>query len=174
MGPKRIIRQRRLEDIPLIKNSWRMSFLDYRRDEDHPGHGFINPNPTVLWATAKHYHANMGKRMRRLLSQADFLVACDPDDQDELMGWVCYGPGVLHYVYVKEAYRRNGLGKELVASTRQDLSTVEVTHWTRVVAQLGLSVRYNPDLLHEDKKFLTRATREDGEWMEKISNELSG
>lgn len=172
-GPKRLIRPWRDDDIPFIKNSWRMSFLDYRHDDNHPGHGFISPNPTVLWATKRHFHANMDKRIRRLFHRGTFLVACDPADESEIMGWVCYQPGVIHYIYVKEAYRRTGLGKELIASTGQDTNTAQVTHWTRVIAQLGLAVRYNPGLLGEDKKFLREASREEVGRMERFS-ELSG
>lgn len=41
-------------------------------------------------------------------------VACNPSDQDQIIGWMAWGPGVLHYIYVKQPFRQMGIATKLV------------------------------------------------------------
>lgn len=41
------------------------------------------------------------------------LVHCNPEDQDQILGWACHGPGRLYYCYVKAPFRdTNAAGGE--------------------------------------------------------------
>lgn len=60
---------------------------------------------------------------------ATFLVACDPDDEDFIFGWSCAEGPVLHYVYVKEAFRHAGVARALAAESFP-CSTIWFTHQT--------------------------------------------
>ena len=53
-------------------------------------------------------------RVRVLLDEDVTLVACDPEEDARLFGFVCGGPAALHYVFVRPTRRRAGLGSELL------------------------------------------------------------
>jgi GNAT superfamily N-acetyltransferase len=76
---------------------------------------------TDHWARAapKHvpralYAAEMDPRIDTLLTRGTTLVAFFPQVPDEVLGWVTFENNVVHYLYVKGAYRRQGIGKGLV------------------------------------------------------------
>lgn len=86
-------------DTPLIFSSWLRSYrpsADPKVDKDV-------------------YYREHHKVVERLLREAEVVVATAEGDDDTVVGWVCSSPGVLHYVYVKEAFRRMGLGTWLLA-----------------------------------------------------------
>ena len=45
---------------------------------------------------------------KRLAETSATLVCCLADDPEPIIGWTCTGPGVVHYVYVTAAWRRQG------------------------------------------------------------------
>jgi len=45
-------------------------------------------------------------------------LAVMPDDHSVILGWACYEPGTLHYVYVKPSFRRYGVAKALLAGVQ--------------------------------------------------------
>ena len=56
---------------------------------------------------------------RHMLATNGVIIACNPEDEDQIYGWVCgayYGNDdlVLHWIYVKHAYRMAGVGRLLV------------------------------------------------------------
>jgi ribosomal protein S18 acetylase RimI-like enzyme len=76
--------------------------------------------------------------LKKLLPKCTLLGACDPDDLDVILGYVCYesarrkrDPYVLHFVYVKGGFRRLGIGSRLLREAGIDLSEdVVVSHRT--------------------------------------------
>ena len=68
--------------------------------------------------------------LKKILNKCTLLVACDPDDPDVIWGYVAFDAGlpvpgnsgsyelnrtpVLHFVYVKGAFRRMGIGNRLM------------------------------------------------------------
>lgn len=95
------------------------------------------------------------------------LVAYPVERPEQILGWACGRPSVLHYVYVKPYYRRHGIGWALaaaVAAVDPNLfypNAVHLTHSPRgprerrqgataMVAKarrLGLRMEYNPALI---------------------------
>jgi hypothetical protein len=55
-----------------------------------------------------------GLAIDRILTRASVLVACDPQDASVLYGFIVYEPGLLAYAYVKRAFRRMGIFRELL------------------------------------------------------------
>jgi GNAT superfamily N-acetyltransferase len=50
-----------------------------------------------------------------ILARGNLTVACSPEDPDQILGWVAWEDGgTVHYVYVKDPWRQDGLGRELV------------------------------------------------------------
>lgn len=68
----------------------------------------------------REYHARQKRRIGVILGRPDtaVIVACDPDDDEHIYGYVVFEMGevtaMLHYVYVKESFRRFGLGGVLI------------------------------------------------------------
>jgi len=54
--------------------------------------------------------------LKKILTKCTLLVACDPDDPDVIWGYVAFNAEnpVLHFVYVKGAFRRMGIGTRLL------------------------------------------------------------
>lgn len=88
---------------------------------------------------------------------AQAILATMLDDPDTFFGFVLFEKKphhVIHYVYVKEAFRRFGIGRLLVDATQCDLDEAYFTHWTYDFSNArpwdhypGLT--YNPYLLLE-------------------------
>lgn len=62
-----------------------------------------------------------------LLRTGVALVATLADDEEQLLGFVVgQVPDVAHYVYVKLAYRRVGIGSALLEALRDELGALRV------------------------------------------------
>lgn len=88
---------------------------------------------------------------------AGFIVACSPDDHDQIYG---YAIGelrdggrtlVVHWVYTKHSFRRHGIGSALVASLKSTKGVEEFFKSTRPSSKVPFSAvagfQYNPFLL---------------------------
>jgi hypothetical protein len=79
---------------------------------------------------------------------ARFRLAVDPGDSNFIWGWACTEPGVLHYVYVRQSSREQGVARLLVADAglSRPVQCRSWTEWAAKVAQKspGLLV-YVPD-----------------------------
>jgi hypothetical protein len=83
-------REAKPSDHALVIDSWKRSY---------------EGSPAVRGADREHYRVDMTRTIRRLLDKASIRVACDPDDEDTVVGWVAYTGTELHWGYVKEAFR---------------------------------------------------------------------
>ena len=111
-----VIRNAGEHDWGLIYNSWGRSNFYSPFDRDKPAH--------VYWAKMQ---IRIDKLKQR--DEAEFVVACDDEDTNSILGWACYElPNVLHYVYVKKPFRGYGITHRLLRS-RIELP-IFVTHWT--------------------------------------------
>lgn len=101
------VRDGRESDLGFITNSWRESL-------------YIGA-PAVQQSDREHYKREMGRVFSKLLPTATVRVACDPSDEDTLLGFaVATGPE-LHYVYVrggdeKVSMRKLGVARKLIES----------------------------------------------------------
>ena len=90
-----LIRAAEPSDTGLVAHSWVESY--YRGSRD------------VRGVRVGHYRVPMFRRVERILAAASTLVACDPDDRDHLLGWVCWSGPTLHYAYTTQLRRSCGL-----------------------------------------------------------------
>lgn len=74
------------------------------------------------------------------------VVACDRNDADTIMGYLAFEPGVVHFVFVKDAYRKLGVATALFASQRIDVNQAKFTHWCFPVDEL---IRKFPDMTYD-------------------------
>lgn len=103
------------------------------------------------WATYKALHHQV---IERLLERGSTLVACASDFPTQIFGYLCHeGPGeVLHYVFVKGPFKRNGIAGQLMAEAGftktkpfvfTHLNNSDLVHQLRKKWPLG---KYNPYL----------------------------
>lgn len=98
------IRPARAGDERLILSSWLESFRDCSRTAN------LVPKPF--------YFPLQREVSTALLRRGEVLVACNPMDADQIFGWavverIARKP-VLHYVYVKQLFRRMGIASALL------------------------------------------------------------
>lgn len=100
-------------DLGFVQNSWRGTF--------HLG-GFGAQD-----SDREHYHEEMTRLFERILKRARVRVACDTKDQDVLLGFAVATGRELHFVYVRQDFRRLGVARALV----EDLDPKQFTFSTR-------------------------------------------
>ena len=78
------------------------------------------------------------------------IIACDENDEEIIFGFLVYQPKIIHYVYVKEPFRKLGIATTLL----KELGNVENfqgSHFTYKYYDLWdtgkISIDYNPRLL---------------------------
>lgn len=106
------IRPAREGDMAFVVDAWKRSF---------------EGAPAVRGADREHYRVEMTCAIRRLCSRAEVRIACDPTDEDTIVGFAAFTrtgeTAELHYIYVKKDFRGSGHAREL-------LQGVNVTSYT--------------------------------------------
>lgn len=156
------------DDYSFIYHSWLKS---YRATWDRGANTTRHIDKDVYYYYQKHI-------IRDLLQESHVMVAVNPDDLDQIYGYCLAqtserGCGVIHYIFVKQSFRRLGIATLLYAEARRRTHTLGrdpmiATHATGVFhKELGekYNVIYNPYLLFredsydEDERIAARANR---------------
>lgn len=77
------------------------------------------------------------------------LVACLPDDPNVILGYLVFERDRIHYVFVKEVFRKTGIARSLIQAANLP-QTIFITHRTRSAEPIISShakLIYNPFLL---------------------------
>jgi len=132
------IRQPKPDDISFLFSSWLKSYRN---------------SP---WAKPMHnnvyfdYHHAL---IQDLLNHSEVYIACSKKNGSDIYGYAV-GQWIndvftLHYVYVKHAYRRLGIGKLLMACFNRGEFAGCYTHHTHMASKLAdkFALLYNPYLL---------------------------
>lgn len=94
------------------------------RPMDHSDEAYV----LSTWARSHRDHARRTHRTPAKLDEyragvmlpavnlAGVTVACSSEHRGTLLGWICATPRVLHYVYVRDALRCQGLAREMIAA----------------------------------------------------------
>jgi len=134
------IRRARKSDIPFITSSWLKS--------NRYGY-MVQSVPNTAYYYQHH------KILEQVIPRSVVLVACNHEDPDQILGWMCAEvvdtAMVLHYVYVKKSFRKFGLATRLVETMRkvEDPPAIMTTHSNREVRDIleDKEIMYNPYLL---------------------------
>jgi hypothetical protein len=131
-----LLRKASPEDLPFVLDATRRSLRD-RYPWVHV--------PEREWAAEIH------PRLVALTNTSHTVIACDPDATDVIWGFAICEPEsrVLHYVYVKYAFRGWGIARALVASVWPDVGEVPIVATAmpdgRHVSEVGRHrMTYNP------------------------------
>lgn len=146
-------------DGPFIQDSWLRSYQH--------AHGVKKVEPWL-------YYRRHGELIERLLLRNTVLVACDPQQQQVIWGWVCaeiFDDSALciHYAYTKELFRGQRIASHLVRmmldaeeAQGRPIKALVWTHDTKAsdkwVAGMkangtlpeDMPTLYNPYLLHDE------------------------
>lgn len=110
-------------DAGLIVSSWLKSYRAAKPPE------LEDVRPAVYYADSGHHGVVL-----RALDRAGAVVAASPEHPDVIYGWACYEGAVLHYLYVKDLWRRKHVGQRLLALVADPLV---VTHLTPAFRKLA-------------------------------------
>lgn len=98
-----VIREPRATDLGFISETW--------------ARGAASVDPWRL-IPREIQRAAQDKHMRRCLDTANTVVAAIPNDEDEIVGWMCSelvgGLLTIHWIYVKQLYRCMGTATQIV------------------------------------------------------------
>lgn len=97
------------------------------------------------------YYPEHKKTLQRLLERPSIFltIACLKDDPQVILGFMLSEAreNVLHYMYVKRAFRRFGVARELMKALGIELRRANVSHWTDDMADIQRTKRY-PELTY--------------------------
>lgn len=88
--------------------------------------------------------------IEKILASCEVDVACDGNDKDLIFGYIAHEKGIIHFVYVKEPFRKLGIAKKLWQGVKnyKDCQTSHLTYslldlWTANI----INCEFNPYLL---------------------------
>ena len=119
-------------ELRLIRSSW---FESYRKGGRCPEvrYDIFRPHQDAVIAA--------------LLETAAIWVLTPQSVPEEVCTWLVYTPGVVHYVYTKQAYRKLGFAMQMLKAFGPFTQyTHETTFGRRLLSRVGAS--YNPYLLN--------------------------
>lgn len=121
------------EDTRFILSSWLRSHRDARL-----ARAWTNTVYYRVWHT-------VARRLldRTATGEVVVLVACNAEHPDQIFGWVAVEPRrhLLHYVYVKFPFRRQGIARELLKILR--ITPEAPASWTHMtITAEGYLARY--------------------------------
>jgi hypothetical protein len=91
----------------------------------------------------KYHHDTL---IKKIIRNSSITLACDPDDADTIWGWICFDSDLLHFIYVKSAFRGFGIGGGLLRSTDAFGGRITTSHRTGslFIAWPGIDFKWNP------------------------------
>lgn len=101
-------------DVGLIFSSWLKS---------------ARAGPALVIIPGPVYFAQHHKLIEGYFKTSTIKVACNPDDSNQIMGYIAYETVVdadqsllvVHFCYIKEVFRNQGIASALLASTGHEL-----------------------------------------------------
>ena len=90
------------------------------------------------------YYKEYNKVIDHLLTISTIKVACLDDDEVVILGYAVFDRDNIHYVFVKEAFRRLGIAKRLIESSL--ILPETCTHSTYIAEVIieKFKLTYNP------------------------------
>lgn len=106
-------------DLPFVMRSWMKSFQASR--------AVVHVHPEIFYTEQRQVIAS-------LLKSATTLVVCDPEATDVIWGWACGAESLIHFIFVKQDFRRMGIGRHLASAVSQvpvleAANRIEFSHW---------------------------------------------
>lgn len=107
------IRDAKPEDLPLIYSTWLL--------------GLYHGCDWFSRIKKESFFRNYKVVIERLIPKCEVKVACLADDEDVILGYVCYRGENLDWIFVKKAWRKMGIARMLLPK-----GITNCTHLTKV------------------------------------------
>jgi len=131
------VRKAKSDDINFIYATWLRS---YKHD-----------SPLTKYTKRTLFFDEHQKLLDRLLPKIQVIVACDENDQDLIFGFLAFEPKIVHFVYVKEPFRKMGIARKLIESQGINVNECQASHLTFGLLDLWtakkVSIEFNDYLL---------------------------
>jgi hypothetical protein len=89
-----------------------------------------------------------GPIVEKLLKTSEVRIASNPEDPDTVIAWAIVQSGILHFVWVKDSYRRNGVCRALLRDLGDKVVySHETLVFRRHVAGAFPKWQYRPEVL---------------------------
>lgn len=105
------------------------------------------------------YFHNYGKAIQSIISRCKCDVACDPEYEQHIYGYILYeyidDIVVIHYVYIKYPFRLLNIARKLVTFAIGEKDIVAITHTNKICDLINKKMKwhYNPFLrFYENKR----------------------
>lgn len=85
-----------------------------------------------------------------MLQKSTVRIATNPDIPDQIFGWICIDGNRLHYVYVKNRFRRMGIAKKLLTTPKKHYKATLYTKYLKYLINSNLVDRYSPKELKNE------------------------
>jgi GNAT superfamily N-acetyltransferase len=73
-------------------------------------------------------------------------MAVNPDDHNQILGFLAHEPGLVHYLFVKDLFRRQGVASNLLASANFDRTAPLLTSFRTPDAKYLGKLLHRPGL----------------------------
>lgn len=124
------LREMRDSDRPYILSSW----------SRHVSHWLLHQV-----SCADPLMGPINRRCEKLLARHGAMVAANPDDDSQMLGWACIDrrKNTVHFVFTLAPFRANGVAKALCASVTEP---IVASHWSLDAEwlQTKVDLRYTP------------------------------
>jgi hypothetical protein len=127
------IRPARPLDIPFIYETWLKS---YKHDS-----AFGKSVRSSVFFPA------YGEVIDNILLSSTTIIACHPEEPDIILGYLVYSPTILHYVFVKEAFRGLGIARTLYETAQVPTTLSHRTGSVQDILARHSELVYNPFVL---------------------------
>lgn len=134
------IRRGESNDFRRVRSDWTLSYAT--SEFAH----YLTPREDWRRRASQLYWDWQKEIVDRLVHGAELWVACWEEDQSAIVGWCVTEPGarVVHYVYVAEKFRRNGVAGKLLAPALEQ-ERVTFTHRTQLCGALPVPPNWTYD-----------------------------
>lgn len=140
------MRPMRPDERAFVLDSWIRSYYD-------------GSTSYLRWISKPAFCALYDDVCRKLTRDCQVMVEPAPGDDEIIAGWACSEQGGLHYVYVREAYRRAGIASALIAGKdAESWYSHETWSGKRLLRGLSLEWQHRPEKLesHYDLRSFAR------------------
>lgn len=134
------IRVMKDEDLNFVISSWLKS---YRYSTD------------IQRVRDSEYYDTYQTLVKSMIKRSDVYVACLREDEDVLVGYLAIERkdfDIIHYVFVKDLWRKIGVAKYLLRAA-EPRSGTKFTHWTSPIESISNKYEhfiFNPFLIYGD------------------------
>ena len=136
-----VIRKANPSDISFIYSTWLKSY----RHNSAVGKSGIRKSV---------YFENYREVVDHLLQKSTVFVACLPDELDVVLGYLVFEERVIHYCFVKEAFRLLEIATDLIRfadfpQNKETYYTHVTNNLSRVISQKFPNFTYNPFIIYK-------------------------